>query len=189
MQWIIEYPMEDASVCDQLIKGFQKARDLGFTHEGRSGKGVDKTWKDSEDAPLNCLPVNVHKHVRAYREHVMASLRRYVATFPILETGAAKIGFLEPPQIQFYKPGGGFFGEHFESSGLDICHRVLAFQTFLCDVKEGGGTEFLYQNYICPPKKGKTIIWPAGFTHTHRGQVAPNEEKYVITGWLSYMST
>jgi len=137
---------------------------------------------------MNSLPIGVYKtHVRAYREHVMANLQSYVEDFPVLEISAGRLGFLEPPQIQFYKPGAAFFGEHFESSGLNICHRVLAFQTYLNDISEGGGTHFVDQNHTVAPKKGETMIWPAGFTHTHRGVPAPKEEKYIITGWLSYM--
>ena len=189
MQWLREFEMPNPSLCDELVRGFKKARELGFSHEGLSARGLDKSWKDSEDASLTCLPFDVYAtSVRAYREHVMKSLQAYCKAFPILtEKGSSKLGFLEPPQIQFYKPGGGFYGAHYESSGLDITHRVLAFQTYLNDIKEGGGTEFLYQQHVVQPKKGKTVIWPAGFTHTHRGVVAPKEEKYVITGWISFI--
>jgi len=189
MQWIKEFTMKEPALCDSLVKGFKKTRQLGFTHDGLSAKGVDKSWKDSEDASLNCFPIQIYaKTVRAYRQHVMSSVKAYMDCFPILENGAGKIGFLDPPQLQYYKPGGGFFGEHFESSGLGISHRVLAFQTFLNDIKDGGGTYFVYQDHTAAPKKGKTIIWPASFTHTHRGEIAEHEEKYVITGWLSYVS-
>ena len=49
-----------------------------------------------------------------------------------------------------------------------------------------GGTEFYYQNMTIQPKKGLTVIWPADWTHTHRGIVSPTQEKYIITGWFSY---
>jgi hypothetical protein len=188
MQWIKSYRMEQPAVCERLIKGFEIAKELGFAHAGVSAKGVDKAWKDSEDVSLNCLPIDIYTDtVRAYREHVMASMNLYMKEFPVLAASGAKVGFLEPPQIQHYEPGGAFFGEHYESSGLDIAHRVLAFMTNLNTVKQGGGTEFIYQDYINPAKKGVTNIWPAGFTHTHRGIPAPKEHKYIITGWLSYM--
>ncbi|MSO73916.1 MAG: 2OG-Fe(II) oxygenase [Alphaproteobacteria bacterium] len=187
MRWIKEYPVPLPSLCDELITGFKKTRELGLTNAGLSAKGVDKTWKDSEDASLVCLPHDVYATaVRAYREHVVQSLQAYWKDFPVLSQATGRLGFIEPPQIQYYKPGGGFFGAHYESSALDLGHRVLAFQTFLNDIEEGGGTYFLYQDHTVPPKKGKTVIWPAGFTHTHRGQVAPKEEKYIITGWISH---
>jgi hypothetical protein len=119
----------------------------------------------------------------------MVSLQAYLKEFPVLTEANSRLGFLEPPQIQHYKPGGGFHGAHFETSGMDIAHRVLAFQTYLNDIEEGGGTYFLYQEHTVAPKKGKTVIWPGGFTHTHRGEVAPREEKYVITGWISFIGS
>lgn len=190
MRWIKEYKMPSPSLCDELIKGFKKTRRLGLTHAGLSAKGVDKSWKDSEDASLTCLPYDVYAStVRAYREHVMHSLQSYLAEFAVLSEVTSRLGFLEPPQIQYYRPGGGFYGAHFESSGMDLAHRVLAFQSFLNDIEDGGGTYFLYQDHTVPPMKGKTVIWPAGFTHAHRGEVAPNEEKYVITGWISFIGS
>ena len=105
----------------------------------------------------------------------------------MLGEASDKLGFLEPPQMQHYKPGGAFHGAHYESSGLDLGHRVLAFQTFLNDIASGGGTYFTCQDHLVAPARGKTVIWPAGFTHTHKGEVAPREEKYIITGWISFM--
>ncbi len=60
--------------------------------------------------------------------------------------------------------------------------------TYLNDVEDGGGTEFYHQNLIVKPRKGKTLIWPADWTHTHRGVTSPTQEKYVITGWFNYQT-
>jgi len=30
-----------------------------------------------------------------------------------------------------------------------------------------------------------TVIWPADFTHTHRGIVSKTQEKYIATGWYN----
>ena len=188
MRWIKEYTIEKPAICDELIKGFKRTRRLGLTRPGTSAKGVDKAWKNSEDASLTCFPYEVYaKTVRAYRGHVTACLGDYMREFPVLGEASDKLGFLEPPQMQYYQPGGAFHGAHYEASGLDLGHRVLAFQTFLNDIAEGGGTYFTYQDHLVTPARGKTLIWPAGFTHTHKGQVAPREEKYIITGWISFM--
>ena len=83
--------------------------------------------------------------------------------------------------IQWYKPGEGFKKFHHEM----IPHRGrhLVFQTFLNTIKDAGETEFHYQDYKCEAIKGKTLIWPPDWTHTHRGIVSETEDKYVITGW------
>ena len=28
------------------------------------------------------------------------------------------------------------------------------------------------------------VIWPAGFTHCHRGNPPLDRDKYILTGWL-----
>jgi len=37
------------------------------------------------------------------------------------------------------------------------------------------------------PKEGLTIMWPVGWTHAHRGTIAPRETKYIITGWYGFV--
>ena len=46
------------------------------------------------------------------------------------------------------------------------------------------GTQFKYQKLTTPCKKGLTLIWPAEFTHTHRGVISDTHEKTIITGWF-----
>ena len=52
------------------------------------------------------------------------------------------------------------------------------------DIVEGGETEFLYQSKRFQPKRGQFLIWPAGFTHVHRGNPPLSGEKYISTSWL-----
>ncbi len=65
-------------------------------------------------------------------------------------------------------------------------HRVLAFLYYLNDVEEGGETEFHYQGLKAAPKKGSLAIFPAGFTHTHKGHIPLSSDKYVVTSWLMF---
>ena len=58
--------------------------------------------------------------------------------------------------------------------------------TYLNDVSDGGETAFLYQNVKVKPEKGLTLIWPAEWTHTHKGMVSMTQTKYIITGWYSF---
>jgi hypothetical protein len=55
---------------------------------------------------------------------------------------------------------------------------------YLNDVEEGGETEFLYLKKRIKPQQNRLLIWPAGFTHTHRGNPPLSNNKYIITGWV-----
>lgn len=65
-------------------------------------------------------------------------------------------------------------------------HRQVAILLYLNDVEEGGETEFFYQNIKAKPKKGSVIIFPSGFTHTHKGHIPLSDDKYVVTAWLLF---
>jgi hypothetical protein len=88
--------------------------------------------------------------------------------------------------IQRYLPGEGYYQWHCESAGLDTTHRLLAWMIYLNDVEEGGGTEFNYDLPNLKAVEGSVHIWPSYWTHHHRGIIAPNETKYIITGWYVF---
>ena len=89
-------------------------------------------------------------------------------------------------RIQKILPGEGYHAWHFETTAAHQQNRILAWMAYLNDVEEGGETEFLYLRKRIKPKQGRIIIWPAGFTHTHRGNPPLSGEKYILTGWIEY---
>jgi len=86
-----------------------------------------------------------------------------------------------------YKPNRYYSRIHCENdSAIRTHNRMLAWTIFLNDIKKGGGTEFINQKYTAKPVCGDFYIWPAYWTHLHRGISAPKENKYIITGWCIY---
>jgi len=83
------------------------------------------------------------------------------------------------------KPGQGYHVWHFENNEYQVTDRVLAFMTYLSSPEEGGETEFLHQSVRVQPKIARTIIWPASFTHLHRGNPPLKGDKLYITGWFT----
>jgi hypothetical protein len=90
-------------------------------------------------------------------------------------------------KVQRTGPGGGYHIWHPEKIGLKNLTRILVFN-FYCNTlnnNEGGETEFLYQKLRIAPEKNTMLIFPADFTHTHRGNMVLGENnKYIITGWF-----
>jgi hypothetical protein len=69
---------------------------------------------------------------------------------------------------------------------FNMLHRLVLWMYYLNDVESGGETEFYFQKMKIRPTKGTLVIAPAGFTHTHRGNVPLSGDKYIITSWLLY---
>ena len=82
------------------------------------------------------------------------------------------------------KEGQGYHIWHHENVLPRGLRRVLVWMTYLRVPEEGGETEFLFQSKRIEPIIGRTLIWPAYFTHLHRGNPPLKGEKYYITGWF-----
>ena len=89
-------------------------------------------------------------------------------------------------KVQKTEVGQGYHVWHSESSSKQCSDRILAWTLYLNDVEEGGETEFLYYPKRIKPKAGKFALWPAGFTHTHRGNPPISNTKYIVTGWIEF---
>jgi len=69
-----------------------------------------------------------------------------------------------------------------------ITNRVFSWMLYLKDIKTGGGTEFIYQDITMKSNAGDFLIFPSGPSHMHRGENAPLETKYTITGHFLWES-
>ena len=79
----------------------------------------------------------------------------------------------------------GYHTWHYERNDPASLDRMMAYMTYLEVPKKGGETEFLHQSLRIEPIVGRTLIWPAGFTHMHRGNPPLDGEKMYITGWFN----
>jgi hypothetical protein len=90
--------------------------------------------------------------------------------------------------VQKYLSGDHFSLLHSERMSLGFLHRVFAWMTYLNNVDDGGTTDFEYYDIKVKPEIGKTLIWPAEWTHAHRGSILKSGSKYIITGWIHFTS-
>jgi hypothetical protein len=88
-------------------------------------------------------------------------------------------------KIQKTLPTEGYHPYHIEHGiNFNSILRIGVWTVYLNDVEEGGETEFLHQLKRIKPKKGTLCIFPASYTHVHRGNTPFTGEKYIMTGWL-----
>tara|TARA_B100001146_G_C16186359_1_gene437027 strand:- start:420 stop:992 length:573 start_codon:yes stop_codon:yes gene_type:complete len=111
----------------------------------------------------------------------------YKKIYPGLDASVRRWSLFLTCQLMKYEPGDAYWQEHYENDGYGhISERLMGWMIFLNDIQEGGGTMFTQQNFIARPREGDLYIWPAAWTHLHKGIVAPKESKYIITGWCNY---
>ena len=90
--------------------------------------------------------------------------------------------------LQKYEPGQGYHAVHCEASNIWSAPRVLAWMIYLNTVEDGGGTSFPAYDKVTDAVEGRFLIWPAYWTHVHKGVVSPTEKKYIATGWYGFLS-
>jgi len=175
----------DKKVCKDLIKFFKLNKDKAG--EGKLLNDVNKNIKKSTD--LGVLFNTQVLEIQNYNKELLKCTEEYIKTYPALKDNLNKWGILEPYNIQKYKKNEAYFGWHTErSTGKEIFgKRLLVFMTYLNDVKNDGQTEWFHQKLKIKPETGLTVIWPADWMFLHRGIVAKKEEKFIVTGWFSFI--
>lgn len=111
----------------------------------------------------------------------------YVSTYSVLsDQGEIRANTMK---MQRTDPGGGYHVWHGEQSNGEHANRVLVYMLYLNTLPESsaGETEFLYLKERYQPISNRMIIWPAAYTHAHRGNTVFGEtSKYIVTGWFYY---
>ena len=122
---------------------------------------------------------------RFVKKAILKSLSLYTKRYPFLKSGSncCEYHLTSLYNFQKYTDGEGYYKLHCEQGPL-APYRMLVWSLYLNDAKSG--TEFPTQKKVVKPKAGRMAIWPASWTHPHRG-VTPNKGlKYIITGWWNF---
>lgn len=122
---------------------------------------------------------------REINEILTICVKAYANEFFILKNSGKIIS--EEIKLQMTPPRGGYHVWHCEQGPGEAEGRVLVWTLYLNDIPDGEGeTEFLWQGIRVKPKAGTLCIFPAAFTHTHRGNPVYSCDKYIATGWFYY---
>lgn len=179
-------------ICKQTITAFEKVVELGYAYTRQEQDNTKKLEK--EDTSINFFELMLSaidsstivtlsnsynqllsNYVEKYEAGMFGNTTPEDALYPISQTGV---------KLQKTMPTEGYHVWHCENSAIASKGRAVAWILYLNDIEEGGETEFLYLSKRIKPKTGRLVIWPAGWTHTHRGNPPLEGEKYIITGWM-----
>lgn len=172
--------------CEEIIESYEAMAAAGFGQTRFEAFGQSKTAVDDVQifaGEVDCLPLrgNSNEFNRLFWGKFFPV---YEQEYAILKDSGRHANYSY--KIQKTKIGGGYHTWHYESSQRELCCRLLTWMVYLNDVHEGGETEFLYQHMRVKPEQGTLVIWPAAFTHTHRGNPPLSNDKYVVTGWTEF---
>ena len=185
--FIGSWNINNDKLCNDIIGFFKNNPEI--QKEGTTATGIDIKVKKSTDITINPNDLKQNKYdlFNFYFEHLNKCYLDYREQFTFLKTFANKIN-IGPFNIQKYQPGDHFAKVHSERTHITCLHRLFAWMTYLNDVKEddGGTTDFDYYKLKVQPQRGKTLIWPAEWTHAHSGSILKGGEKYIITGWIDF---
>ena len=181
-------------LCDELIKVYEDSNKLNFAIS-RQSMGKEKVKQDN-----NLVFVTSKLHIKddIFFEKIQPSIQEfcnlawasyseYATKYGVLNNLASH-RFYDSIKIQKTKPTEGYHIWHCEHASRITGSRLLLVMGYLNDVEEGGETEFLYQSKRVESKKGRIVICPSGFTHTHRGNPPLKGNKYMINGWIEFDS-
>ncbi len=180
--------------CEKAIQYFKDMTEAGFVanrqqlHRSNPKQSL-KTFVDDSSLFAHAeteINLTGTRDLRQQFNEVFWSVayKSYVSEYSIVDEGGAHSSYAF--KLQKTMPGEGYHIWHYESDTRANCHRLLTWMLYLNDVEEGGETEFLYLHKRIKPKAGTLLIWPAAFTHTHRGNPPLSGPKYVITGWTEF---
>tara|TARA_Y100001968_G_scaffold318722_1_gene349311 strand:- start:3114 stop:3716 length:603 start_codon:yes stop_codon:yes gene_type:complete len=176
----------ETSICDQIIAYYDKHKEREV--KGSFGKGnINLEFKNRNDISIAPEELNL-KEYEIFNEYFAALFecyKDYNIQWPFLKSIVSNLE-IGSFNIGKYNVGQHFNKIHTERSGLGTLHRLLAFMTYLNDVDHGGSTYFKHYDLDIKPQKALTIIWPAEWTHAHKGNVIYSGSKYIITGWLTF---
>ncbi len=180
-------------LCSRAISGFERAIDQGFGWTRQEANDMPKTGKDDTSWSTNEAGLEQSMSILGLESVIGTAFNemfwgecypKYAAEYAVLGTSDPHSIVLN--KIQRTKVGQGYHVWHYETSSRSSCNRLLTYIVYLNDVEEGGETEFLYLHKRVKPVAGTCVIFPASFTHTHRGNPPLSNDKYILTGWVEF---
>jgi len=168
-------------LCSEFVNYFNAISEQGLTISAKEESGVPGTIRKDEvihipgGLPVESFPKGLCKPLW---KNISECFHIYFNEYSIDRSMTSYTFKVHRVQLS-----GGYHEWHHEHS-YDAPYRALAWHLNLEVPKMGGETEFLFQSMRVEPRVGQLTIWPAGFTHKHRGNPPLEGQKTYLTGWF-----
>jgi hypothetical protein len=178
--------------CQHLINEFNRLEESGVGSNRQRSEDAKRHVKDDYQISIelrnhSLKPFEDKDSCDMYFHGLQACYDDYTEKYSILrDNGKIRASVMK---MQRTGPGGGYHVWHGEQGPGTHANRVLVYMVYLNSFEDGDGgeTEFLYQRTRVKPEENLMLLWPASYTHAHRGNpVLADKYKYIVTGWFYY---
>jgi hypothetical protein len=177
--------------CAHLINEFNELKNGGAGYNRLASDKVPGHIKDDHQIIVNASSkvlgsFNGKNSKELFFEGLQHCYDNYTVKYSTLSSQKIRTNIIK---LQKTVPGGGYHVWHSEQGEGTSSARVLVYMLYLntLEPENNGETEFLYQQTRIRPVENTMLIWPATYTHVHRGNaVFGDADKYVATGWFYY---
>lgn len=174
--------------CQHLISEFEKNENYG-AYSRQQEDGVSKHFKEDYSMTLSKMSFFENFKNNEWQAIFFEGLQRcfdlYIEKFSGLKDVQLSCNHIKMQKIP---SGGGYHVFHAEQgNGFGDPSRAVVYMLYLNNLPENanGETEFLYQQRRIKPVENTMVLWPAAYTHMHRGNpVYGDNTKYIATGWF-----
>ena len=174
--------------CQSVIDCFHRFENAGFTLS-RQAQGNKSHEKKDDQLYVTSLLSNQEFDISDLEPFTLFNRKFWDNVYPKYADKYSVISGISHHTIRLIKlqkteVGGGYHVWHCEDDSPQTMRRMMTFILYLNNVSDGGETEFLYYPKRIAPQAGRLILWPAGYTHAHRGNPPISNTKYILTGWV-----
>ena len=177
--------------CEHMVVEFDRQQQLGAGIDRQNAESAPKHSKNdyqmfSDDNNIISAKFEDKNPRDIFFEGLQRCFEIYGNEFSVIKN--IKLN-CKNMKMQKTASGGGYHVWHSEQGNGNQANRGLVYSLYLNTLPQeaNGETEFLYQQRRINPVGNTMVLWPAAFTHAHRGNpVYGDNTKYIITGWFCH---
>jgi hypothetical protein len=153
--------------CKYIIDEYKNKTNVEIKHTGYKGFYINPNDKIFNEIQLK----------------ILESIKKYVKLYPEINLTKDKWALTELT-FKHFEPGNHFADWHSEV-GKNCNTRILNMMIYLSE--HNCGTQF-FNKKVIKSRIGRITIFPSYFTHTHRGQICPdNKDRYILGGYYNFI--
>ena len=161
--------------CPFMLSEMERLFEQGCGKNRQQAEETPRHHKDDLSTFMNLADTQLNKYngieaVSIFFKGLQNCFDEYSQKYSVLLDTTMRATHLRGQKTN---PGSGYHLYHCEHSASDAANRAVVYTLYLnsLSAEEGGETEFLYQHKRFSPKENSIMLFPAAYTHSHKGNL------------------